>query len=198
MSKRTFLLVLGALAVMFAGALGAGFWVVDTWRGAGSRGSDLVGGPFSLVDHAGRAVTEADYADRHTLVYFGYTYCPDVCPLGLLTITEALEQLGEQAGQVKPLFITVDPERDTVEVMAAHHEHFHPSFSFLTGTARQIADVARAYRVYYQKSETEDAADYLVDHSTVTYLMAPGGGFLRHFGHAVTADELAAALREVL
>ena len=164
----------------------------------GEAGSTLVGGPFSLVDHTGRPVTEAAYADRHMLVYFGYTYCPDVCPLGLVAISEALEELGEKAGKVKPLFITVDPERDTVEALAAYREHFHPGFSFLTGTPEQIADVARAYRVYYQKSETGAAAEYLVDHSSVTYLMAPGGGFLQHFTHGVTPEELAAALRRVL
>ena len=198
MSNRTFAYLLSALALMFAVAVGAGIWLVDVYRNAGPQGSDLVGGPFRLTDHTGRTVTEADYGDRHVLVYFGYTYCPDICPTGLLTISDALDLLGEDSGRVKPLFITVDPERDTVDALAAHHTHFHPSFSFLTGTPEQIAGVAKAYRIYYQKTESDNAADYLMDHSTVTYLMAPGGGFLRHFGHGVTPEELAAGLREVL
>jgi cytochrome oxidase Cu insertion factor (SCO1/SenC/PrrC family) len=197
MSNRTFIVLIAVLGAIFIGALGTGAWIVSQSK-RGGEGSTLVGGPFTLTDHTGRTVTEADYAGLHKIVYFGYTFCPDVCPTGLTVITEALDLLGEDAKRVKPLFITVDPERDTVAVMADYHQHFHPSFSNLTGTPEQIAAVARAYRVFYQKAEEKGGDDYLVDHSAITYLMAPGGGFLAHFGPETTPDQLARAIRDML
>jgi cytochrome oxidase Cu insertion factor (SCO1/SenC/PrrC family) len=198
MSNRTFIIIIAILGVIFVGAIGSGVWIVTQSGRGGAEGSNLVGGPFQLTDHDGRNVTQADYADAHKIVYFGYTYCPDVCPTGLTVITEALDLLGPKASGVKPLFITVDPERDTVEVMADYRQHFHPSFSNLTGTPEQIAAVARAYRVFYQKAEDDGEGAYLMDHSAVTYLMAPGGGFLAHFGPDTTPEMLAEALRDVL
>jgi cytochrome oxidase Cu insertion factor (SCO1/SenC/PrrC family) len=198
MSNRTFIILITLLGTIFLGALGTGAWIIMQSQQGGGEGSSLVGGPFTLTDHTGRQVTEADYAGIHKIVYFGYTFCPDVCPTGLTVITEALDLLGEDAKKVKPLFITVDPERDTVEVMADYHKHFHESFSNLTGTPEQIAAVARAYRVYHQKAEDQGDGTYLVDHSAITYLMAPGGGFLAHFGPEVTADQLARAIRDML
>jgi cytochrome oxidase Cu insertion factor (SCO1/SenC/PrrC family) len=198
MTNRTFVILITVLGVIFIGSISAGVWMVTQSRQAGDAGSTLVGGPFQLTDHTGAAVTEADYAGSYKIVYFGYTYCPDVCPTGLTVITEALDLLGSESKAVKPLFITVDPERDTTAVMADYHQHFHPSFSNLTGTVEQIADVARAYRVFYQKVEDADAGVYLMDHSAVTYLMAPGGGFLAHFGSETTPEQLAEALRNVL
>jgi cytochrome oxidase Cu insertion factor (SCO1/SenC/PrrC family) len=198
MSNRTFIILIAVLGAIFIGAIGTGVWIVTQSRQTGEEGSNLVGGPFQLTDHTGRNVTEADYAGSHKIVYFGYTYCPDVCPTGLTVITEALDQIGPKANQVKPIFITVDPDRDTVPVMADYHQHFHPSFSNLTGTTTQIAAVAKAYRVFYQKALDGDSEDYLVDHSAITFLMAPGGGFLAHFGPDTTPEQLAQALRDVL
>ena len=197
MSKRTFLILFSALALILVGAIGTGVWIVTQSRLAGTEGSTLVGGPFQLTDHTGRQVTEADYADAYKIVYFGYTFCPDVCPSGLTVISEALDQLGPVADKVKPLFITIDPERDTVAVMADYHAHFHPRFSNLTGTPEQIAAVAKAYRIYYQKAVGEDASDYLMDHSALAYLMAPGGGYLAHFNHEATPEQIAEAIRNV-
>ena len=198
MSNRTFIILIAVLGAIFIGAIGTGVWIVTQSRQTDEAGSTLVGGPFKLTDQTGLSVTDADYADRHKIVYFGYTYCPDVCPTGLTVITEALDLLGPKANKVKPLFITVDPDRDTVTVMADYHQHFHPSFSNLTGTPEQIAAVAKAYRVFYQKAEDAGSSDYLMDHSAVTYLMAPGGGFLTHFGPDTTPEQLAKALRDVL
>ncbi|MDA0342144.1 MAG: SCO family protein [Proteobacteria bacterium] len=195
MTNRTFVILFSLLTVIFLGAVGAGVWIVSQSRQADSEGSSLVGGPFQLTDHTGRSVTEADYDDVHKIVYFGYTTCPDVCPTGLSVISEALEQLGPAAKFVKPLFITVDPERDTIAIMADYHQHFHPSFSNLTGTPEQIAAVAKAYRVFYQKADVDGSDDYLMDHSVITYLMAPGGGFLAHFGPETSPKQLADALR---
>ena len=198
MTNRTFIILLAFLGVIFMGAIGTGIWIVTQSQQGGETGSTLVGGPFELTDHTGRKVTQADYAGSYKIVYFGYTYCPDVCPTGLTVITEALDLLEAEAKAVKPLFITVDPDRDTVAVMADYHEHFHQSFSNLTGTPEQVAAVARAYRVFYQKAADDGSGDYLMDHSAVTYLMAPGGGFLAHFGPDTTPEQLAQALRDVL
>lgn len=198
MSNRTFIILISVLGAIFVAALGTGAWIVTQSQQGASEGSSLVGGPFSLTEHTGRSVTEADFDGAHKIVYFGYTYCPDICPTGLTVITEALDRLGEDAKRVKPLFITVDPARDTVEVMADYHQHFHENFSNLTGTPQQIADVARAYRVFYQKAEDTGDDTYLMDHSAVTYLMAPGGGFLAHFGPEATPEQLAQAIRDVL
>jgi cytochrome oxidase Cu insertion factor (SCO1/SenC/PrrC family) len=198
MSNRTFIVLIAILGAIFIGAISTGVWIVTQSRQAGDEGSTLVGGPFQLTDHTGLNVTEADYADSYKIVYFGYTFCPDICPTGLSVITESLDLLGPKAASVKPLFITVDPERDTVSVMAEYQQHFHDSFSNLTGTPEQIAAVARAYRAFYQKAEDPEASDYLMDHSAVTYLMAPGGGFLAHFGPDTTPEQLAEALRNVL
>ncbi len=198
MSKRAFLALIAGLAVVFLASAGAGVWLVGAGRDAGGEGSDLVGGPFRLTDHTGRAVTEADFAGTLKLVYFGYTFCPDICPAGLTTISGALDLLGADAARVKPIFVTVDPERDTVAALAAYSEHFHPRFSFLTGTPEQAAAAAKAWRVYVQKVEAEGASDYLVDHTALTYLMAPKGGYLAHFGHDVTPERLAEAIRAAL
>lgn len=198
MTNRTFIILIAVLGAIFIGAIGTGIWIVTQSRQSGDEGSSLVGGPFQLTDHTGAKVTDTDFADAHKIVYFGYTFCPDVCPTGLTVITEALDLLGPKAKNVKPLFITVDPERDTVPVLADYQQHFHPSFSNLTGTPEQIADVARAYRVFYQKAEVDGSSDYLMDHSAVTYLMAPGGGFLAHFGPDTTPEQLAEAIRGLL
>jgi protein SCO1/2 len=198
MSNRTFIVLIIILGTIFIGAISTGVWIVTQSRQASDEGSNLVGGPFQLTDHTGRNVTEANYADNYKIVYFGYTFCPDVCPTGLSMITEALDLLGSKAEAVKPLFITVDPERDTVSVLAEYQRHFHERFSNLTGTPEQIAAVARTYRIFYQKAEDPESNDYLMDHSAVTYLMAPSGGFLAHFGPDTTPEELAEMLRNVL
>ena len=163
-------------------------------------GAALIGGPFELVDQNGETRTPADFAGRHMLVYFGFTFCPDICPTSLLTMTHALQELGETAPAtaeaVVPVFITVDPERDTVETMKSYAEHFHPEMVALTGSMEQIETAAKAYRVYYRKVESEDATDYLVDHSGFIYLMDAEGNYLSHFPHNVTTEELAKALSE--
>lgn len=159
-----------------------------------------IGGPFSLVDQDGRAVTEADFKGRFMLVYFGYTFCPDVCPTQLTRIGNALDMLGEAADKVTPVFITVDPERDRPEHLKEYLTFFHPRTVGLTGTPEQITAAAKAYKVYYKKAETEggDPGDYLMDHTSVTYLMGPDGGFVTHFSHDVDAEAMAARLREIL
>jgi len=162
-------------------------------------GKAAVGGPFSLIDHNGKRVTDKDFRGRYMLVYFGYTFCPDVCPQGLQVISAALDKIGPKAKRVAPIFITVDPERDTLEYLKPYIESFHPSFVGLTGTSAEIGEVARAYRVYY-KLQKEDATstDYLVDHTSIVYLMDPDGAFVTHFSHATSVDAMAEKLQNIL
>ena len=156
-----------------------------------------IGGPFELVDQDGRAVTEQDFAGRLMLVYFGYTFCPDVCPTSLQTMSVALEQLGEDAEDVAFVFVTLDPARDTVAQMKAYVDLFEPGPVGLTGTAEQIAAVAKTWRVYYRVPDDGDE-DYLVDHSSFVYLMDRDGRYLTHFGHAATPEQMVEEIRQAL
>lgn len=160
----------------------------------------VIGGPFTLTDHNGNTVTDADFRGRYMLIYFGFTYCPDVCPTTLATIAQALDLVGEKAEAIVPILITVDPQRDTPEQLKMYVSHFSPRLVALTGTPEQIAEVAKEYRVYYAKvaEEGSDPDAYTMDHSTITYLMAPDGTYLRHFGHATTAEQMAEQLREAI
>jgi protein SCO1/2 len=191
-----------ALAVLAGGAaflLGFGPFAGQLQRVAEEQGEALIGGPFELVDQTGNKVTEADFAGRKMLIYFGYTYCPDVCPLGLAKIAAAYDRLSpaEQA-ELVPIFITVDPERDTVEAVADYVALFHPALVGLTGSPEAVAAAAAAYRVYFRKAEGESMTDYLVDHSSFTYLMDGENHYLAHFGHDATAESIAEGLHQHL
>lgn len=147
-----------------------------------SAGKAAIGGPFSLVNHDGKRVTEKDFKGKWTLVYFGFTHCPDICPDELLKLAAAIDKIKEKAGiDIVPVFISVDPERDTIEQVREYVKEFHPKLVGLTGTPDEIKKVARAYRVYYMKTAEEDS-DYLVDHSIVMYLMDPNMEFVKFFG----------------
>lgn len=159
-----------------------------------------IGGPFTLVDQDDTTVTDADFRGRYMLVFFGYIYCPDICPTGLSRNSDALDLMGEEADKVVPIFITIDPERDTVEQMKEFATFFHPRLVALTGTLEQIAAVAKAYRVYYAKAQEEGAEEdeYLMDHSSITYVMGPDGKFLSHFGHDVSPERMAERLGKIV
>jgi protein SCO1/2 len=154
-----------------------------------------LGGPFRLTDHTGRAVTEADFAGRFMLIYFGFTYCPDVCPTELGTMAAAIDELGPQGDRVTPVLITVDPERDTPAALADYVSRFHPRLVGLTGTAEQIAQVARSYRVYYSKVQRPDMTAYLMDHSSFIYLVGPDGRLRSLFRPETSPEALAQAIR---
>lgn len=166
------ILVLAVPAVAIAAAV---VW----WLGppgesrAVGQGFASVGGPISLVDQTGKPVTEKDFAGKYALVFFGFTTCPDVCPTELAAMASALDQLGPKADRVVPIFITVDPERDTPPTVKDYVQLFSPRLVGLTGTPEQIAKAAKAFRVYYQKVEPEGSSTYLMDHSAFTYLMDP-------------------------
>ena len=191
-----------ALAVLAGGAalaLGLGPLTGQFQQVAQGQGEALIGGPFELVDHTGQMVTEADFAGKKMLIYFGYTYCPDVCPLGLAKIAAAYDRLSPaEQEELVPVFITVDPERDTVEAVADYVDLFHPAMVGLTGSPEAVAKAAKAYRVYYRKAEDENMNDYLVDHSSFTYLMDGENRYLTHFGHDATAESIAEGLRQHL
>jgi protein SCO1 len=153
-------------------------------------GAAAIGGPFSLVDTEGRRVTEAEAITRPTLIYFGYSFCPDFCPMDLSRNAAAADLLAERGIEVDQVFITVDPERDTPEALADFVPWIHPDLVGLSGTPEETATAANAYRVYFRRGEGDDEF-YLVDHSTFTYLMAPGHGFLEFFPTTASPDEMA-------
>jgi cytochrome oxidase Cu insertion factor (SCO1/SenC/PrrC family) len=194
---------LAVVALAVVALLGVRYLIpaADRTATAQQQGEVPIGGPFALTDQTGKRVTEQDFRGRHMLVYFGYTACPDMCPLGLQTVSEALDDLPpELQDKVVPLFITVDPARDTVEVMRDYVKAFHPRLVGLTGSEAEVADALRAYRVYARKADATTAGDggYLVDHSTFTYLMDTDGKYLSHFGHGTTPEGMAGRLGELL
>lgn len=196
-------ILLVAAFVLLAVAVGFGVRAFLLYPGAPSAavigGTALIGGPFTLVDQDGKTRSDADFHGRYLLVYFGYTFCPDLCPTELQTISDALDRLGDKAAKVQPLFITVDPARDTVPVMKAYVSHFHASLVGLTGSPLQIAAAARAYRVYFAKAPAADGSDeYLMDHSGFVYLMAPDGHYITHFTPQTTAKQMAKAIAKFL
>jgi protein SCO1/2 len=157
-----------------------------------------IGDPFHLIDDKGRNVTDLEYRGRWMLVFFGYTNCPDECPLTLQKMAAALSNLGPLADQVAPLFITVDPARDTPARLASYLENFDLRIVRLTGSNEQIAAAAKAYRVYYAPAEHERSGTDLVSHSTFLYLMNPAGQFDALLPSDVDAEKLAATLRAKL
>lgn len=180
-------LLLG-LAVTLAAALG---WQRFAGPAApvGNLAGASLGGPFTLVDQDGRTVREADFAGRWRLIYFGYAFCPDVCPTDLALVGRGLKAFeasdAARAARVVPIFITIDPKRDTPAVLKPFVAAFHPRLVGLTGSAAQIAAVTRAYGVYARRMETGDAENYLMDHSAMVYLFGPDGraiAFLPHQG----------------
>lgn len=166
-----------------------------------TTGKAKIGGPFTLVNQAGETVTEESLKGKPALIYFGYTYCPDVCPTSLSIMSDALDMIGEElATKVQPVFITVDPKRDSVDVIRDYVGHFYPGMVGLTGSIDQVKKAALAYRVFYQVPATEETEPdtYLVDHSSITYLMDAKGDYLAHFSHGTTAEAMAERLRKYL
>ncbi len=158
-----------------------------------NSGKALIGGDFTLTDQNGKTVTNKDFEGKYALIYFGYTYCPDVCPTELQVMTSALEMLGDDAKKVQPIFISIDPDRDTPELMKDYVSNFFPGMVGLTGTKEQVAIAAKAYRVYYSKAVEKgaDADSYAMDHSSIIYLMGPKGQFLKHFAYGTDPAKLA-------
>ena len=192
----TLLLVagLGALAYQFSGIELPRLQQAGTSPG---DGRPQIGGPFALVDGAGKPVTDQDFRGRYMLIYFGYTHCPDACPTALNDMALALATLGAARPRVQPIFITVDPERDRGQALTDYVGAFGPDFIGLTGTEDQIGQVKKLFKVYAAKHPTKDG-DYDMDHSSIIYLMDPSGRFITNFTHETSPDEMATKMESLL
>jgi protein SCO1/2 len=193
-----------ALAVTLGLLLAAGAYVWQAGKDEDRRQelreqalhpNGTIGGPFTLTDESGKTVHDTNYRGKYLLVYFGYTYCPDLCPTGLDGIAHALDQLGPDARKVQPLFITVDPARDTPEKLKKYIASFDSDIVALTGTPEQIADVAREYQVYYAKGDNVEDGQYLMDHSNLIYVMDQQGKFVTSFPEDMDPSAMTEALR---
>jgi len=178
-------------------------WGRALWQEGSGGGTALVGGPFTLTDQNGKPRSDADFRGQYMLVFFGFTNCPDICPIELQTMSDALDRLdAKQAAKITPIFITVDPARDTPDVLRAYVANFHPRLVALTGSAEAIGTVAKSYRVFYAKatgaSAPSDPAAYILNHSAVVYLMGPKGEYVAHFNPGTTAQAMAEDLRDRL
>ena len=174
---------------------------VALWR-LGDRNGQVtelaaVGGPYTLTDQNGKPRSDRDFRGRWMLLYFGYTYCPDVCPTTLAKVASALQKLGPAAEKIAPVFITIDPARDTPSVLKTYLAQFDPRFVGLTGTEAQIAKVAHSYRVYFAKHPL-DGGNYAMDHSSVIYLIDPNGNFVKAYDDEASPAALAADLKKVI
>jgi protein SCO1/2 len=156
-------------------------------------GAGQIGGPFTLVDETGKTVTDKVVVDQPALIYFGYTFCPDVCPLDAARNAEAVDILESRSKIVKPVFISIDPERDTPEMLAEFTDYLHPRMLGLTGSAEQVKAASKAYRTFYQAQKPAEGEEdlYLVDHSTMSYLTLPEHGFVEFFRRDATAEQMA-------
>ncbi len=189
--------VVASLALMLALA------AFGLWRQLAPEASPAIGGAFALTDQFGKPRTDADFRGRHMLVFFGFTNCPDICPVELQTMSDALDSLEpQQAAKVTPIFITVDPARDTPQVLRDYVANFHPRLVALTGSAEAIGITAKAYRAYYAKasgkSAPADPAAYIMDHTAIVYLMGRDGELLAHFSPGTTAAAMAQGVLDLL
>lgn len=186
--------VIGMLVALLLLGTGAFLWL------NGEAGGPPVGGPFTLVDsNTGHMVTDRDFRGKYLLVYFGYTYCPDVCPTTLNAVARGLDRLGKKADDLQPVFITVDPQRDTPAVMKQYTAAFTPRLVGLTGTPTQIAAVAKEYHVYYARHQTGPGPnDYSMDHSSILYLMGPDGRFIAPIRADASGAEIATELAKLM
>ncbi len=192
------LIVIGMGALVF-GIVGRGFTGSDQQKPGSSqsttRGKAQVGGPFQLLDKNGAEVTDMNYRGKYMLVYFGYTFCPDVCPTSLGEMSDAMDLLSPaQREKVVPIFISVDPARDTPEVVGDYVTHFHESMVGLSGTVEGVTAAAKAYRAYFSLGDADAQGNYPVDHTSYTYLMGPDGQFVTAFRHATPGKKIAEAL----
>ncbi len=192
---RGFYIVMAVLVTVLLIGAGGFLWLSSS----GGNNAMQIGGPFTLEDGAGKPVSDKDFRGKYMLVYFGYTFCPDVCPTTLNAVAEAMDKLGSAASRIQPLFITVDPKRDTPAVVKQYAAAFGPAIKGLTGSQDEIAQVAKEYRVYYAEHRTGvGPGDYAMDHSSVLYLMDPKGGFLAPIRADQSGDEIAANLKKLM
>jgi protein SCO1/2 len=198
------------IIMAMAGVLIAAIVAVAVYLEFGSRGQHLspamlnvdgasLGGPFELTQHTGERITAEALIDRPTLIYFGYTFCPDICPIDVQVMADAVMMLDEKGIDVRPVFVTIDPARDTAEELSAYVEAMHPRMIGLTGTEDEIRAAADAYKVYYQRVDVEgSAAEYLMNHTGFTYLMTPEKGITATFRNGFPPEQIAEDVAAVL
>jgi protein SCO1/2 len=183
-------------------ALAAGYFALTNQRMEHSptaTGAALIGGAFTLTNQKGEVVSEKNFQGKFMMVFFGFTHCQDVCPTELQVMTAAMAKLGPLAEKIAPVFVSIDPERDTPSVMADYVKAFDARLQGLTGTPEQIAAMAKAYHFFYKKIPNEKTpADYEMDHTTIIYVMGPDGAFVKHFNYTTDANALALDLEKVL
>lgn len=196
MSKRA-LMIIALVAALGLAAGAALFWRIEAPT-PGSHTQADVGGPFKLVNQDGQTVDQSILEGRWSIVFFGFTYCPDICPATLQSVSAAQAQLGPRADQLQTVFISVDPERDTPEQLKTYLslDAFPDGVIGLTGSPEQVEQVAKSYYVYYRKSG--EGPDYTIDHSTAAYLMDPKGRFNRVLAYGIAPDEMARLIREAM
>lgn len=205
MSKSKLILVLLMIPAILS-ALFISFYGSEGRKGSAPTAAQntkaLIGGPFSLIDHRGKNVTQEDFRGKYMLIYFGYTYCPDICPMELQIMADALDQVpGYVLEDIVPVFISIDPDRDTVEILAQYVPAFHEKMVGLTGTTDQITAVKKTFRVYGAKEKTEEGADpdsYLVSHTSYIYLMDRNGAYVTHFKSQTDPQMMARRLEEIV
>jgi protein SCO1/2 len=194
-SNRTLLIIMVAMMAIVAVFVVVAWQVVKSGprdREAAATSTPAIGGPFTLVDQNGNTVSDQAYAGLYRLIYFGYTSCPDACPTELQIMGQAVDSLGPDAKKVQPIFITIDPARDTPPQLASYVPQFDRRLVGLTGTPQQIAQVAKEFRVYYAKAD--NSPSYAMEHSSFVYLMDPAGKFITVFSSDTDADKMAEAI----
>lgn len=190
-----------AAAIMIIAALAIAALALTQWptKGPIGSGTALIGGPFTMVNQKGETVTEKNFEGHYTIYFFGYTFCPDVCPTELQVLTAALKELGPDGSKITPVFVSIDPERDKPKIIGEYVANFDSRLVGLTGTPEQLAAMARAFHVFYKKvPNAKDPQNYDMDHSSILYLMGPDGKFAKHFPYTTDAKALALELKSVL
>jgi protein SCO1/2 len=190
-------LIVAAIAAVVVG-LGLSF-LIPVGKPDIEVSQSIIGGPFEMTNHLGETVTQETFKGRHMLVYFGYTFCPDVCPTELQSMTVALNDMGSKADAITPVFVTIDPERDDVAAVREYVGFFHPRLIGLTGTPAQVKTITDAFRVYYARArDTGETSDYLMDHSSIIFLMDEEGHYVTHIRTGTSPEAMARQLSDAL
>ncbi|HEY3918554.1 MAG TPA: SCO family protein [Stellaceae bacterium] len=191
--RRGLYIFVAALAVILGGVIYEQFWL-----GGAENAGPAVGGPFSLVDQDGATRRDSDFRGKVMLVYFGYTYCPDACPTTLQAISQTLDLLGNAASKVQPIFISVDPARDTPTQLKSYAANFHPGILYLTGAPDALKQAESEYHVYVAKVPQAGSDDYLIDHSSIIYVMGTDGRYLGEMPTGLPPKAMAATVQRYL
>ena len=196
-SRRRPIIIVAAILAVVVG-LGLGFLIPVGQPGL-EVSQSFIGGQFEMVNHLGETVTQETFKGRHMLVYFGYTFCPDVCPMELQSVTVALNDMGKTADEITPVFVTIDPERDDVAAVLEYIGFFHPRLVGLTGTPAQVQTITDAFGVFYARArDTGETSDYLMDHSSLIFLMDEDGQYITHIRTGTSPEVMARLLTDAL